>query len=513
MSDIEPTGETVENDSFFPEQEDDVREVHEERAPITARGMAILGARVAAGAVGIGVAAVVVTSAALLPLPSVTAMAPSELVVPVPTAQQLVCPGSVLRLSDESGQGATQASAVGTPQLTSDSSFGDVVQVPLTESDAGTGGTAGAPQIVSTPPDPADPTQRILISGAQAQVVGEGDFVGLAAGNCTGASADTWLVGGATVVGRTTLLTLSNPTEVPATVNLELFGESGPITAPGTSGIVVPASGQRVLSLAGFAPEVESPVVHVTSVGGQVVAELQESIVRGLQPGGVDVFGASTPPSLDSVIPGLTISGAADIESTLGIGPGFEDLQTILRVFVPGDVEAKATVRVTPEDGVGTGTSFDFTFDPGRVVDVPIPELADGRYTVRVESDVPVLAGARVSAAAGQKTDLAWLASSPELTGTTQLTVPDGPTPVVHLANTGAEQVSVTLTTLGGDSVSIDVPPGTSVHRKVAGGATYTLDGFTGKVYASVSLLGSGAVARYTVTPPGVGSSSILIYP
>ena len=29
MSDIEPTGETVENDSFFPEQDEDIREVRE----------------------------------------------------------------------------------------------------------------------------------------------------------------------------------------------------------------------------------------------------------------------------------------------------------------------------------------------------------------------------------------------------------------------------------------------------------------------------------------------------
>ncbi|NYF11515.1 hypothetical protein HDC94_002671 [Leifsonia sp. AK011] len=513
MSDIEPTGETVETDSFFPEQDEDVREVREERTPITARGMAILGARVATGAVGIAVAAVVVTSAALLPLPTVTAVAPSEVVVPVPTAQQLVCPGSVLRLSDDTGQGATQASAVGTPELRSDSSSGDVVQDPFVESDAGTGGTEAAPQIISTPPDPADPSQRILISGAQAQTVGAGDFVGLAMGNCTAASADAWLVGGATIVGRTTLLTLSNPTEVPATVDLELFGESGPITAPGTSGIVVPASGQRVLSLAGFAPEVESPVVHVTSVGGQVVAELQETIVRGLRPGGVDVFGASTPPSLDTVIPGLTIEGAADIETTLGIGPGFEDLQTVLRVFVPGDVEAQSTVRVTPEDGVGTGTSFDFTFDAGRVVDVPIPELADGRYTVRVESQVPLLAAARASAAAGQRTDLAWFAASPELTGPTQVTIAPGPAPVVHIANTGAEQVTVTLTNASGDDISVDVPPGTSVHRKVTPGATYLLEGFTGRIHAAVTGLADGAVAHYTVAPPGVGSSSILIYP
>lgn len=512
MSDIEPTGETVETDTFFPEQEEEAREIREAREPLTVRGIAIVGARVATGAIGIAVAAVVITTSALAPLPSVTAVAPSEVVVPVPTAQQLVCPGSVLRLSDDSGQGATEASAIGEPDVATEASSGGVSISPLDESDAGTGGTTAAPQLISTPPDPADPSQRILISGAQVQAVNEGDFVGLAASACASASADTWLVGGATVVGRTTLLTLSNPTEVPATVDLELFGETGPITAPGTSGIVVPASGQRILSLAGFAPEVESPVVHVRSTGGQVVAELQESIVRGLVPGGVDVFGASVQPSLDTVIPGLSISGAADIENNLGIGPGYEDLQTVLRVFVPGEQDATTSVRVIPEDGASTGTAFEFTFDAGRVMDVPIPELADGRYTVRVESDVPLLSAARVSAASGNKTDFAWLAASPVLTDGAQVTVAPGPGPVLHLANPTTEPVTVTLVASVGDDIVTDIAAGASRWVNVRPGTTYSFEGFT-SLHAAVSLLAPAAIGHYTVAPPGAGSSSILIYP
>ena len=44
-----------------------------------------------------------------------------------------------------------------------------------------------------------------------------------------------------------------------ATVDLQLYGPSGLIAAPGTSGIIVAPQGQRVLSLAGFAPGVASP--------------------------------------------------------------------------------------------------------------------------------------------------------------------------------------------------------------------------------------------------------------
>ncbi|MDH6181672.1 hypothetical protein M2152_001854 [Microbacteriaceae bacterium SG_E_30_P1] len=513
MSDIEPTGETVETDSFFPEQEEDIVRARE-REPMTTRGKIIVGARVATGTIGIAIAVATVAAAALVPFPRTVAVAPSELIVPVPTAQQLVCPGAVLRLADDSGQGATQASAVGVPDVVSASSTGSVTRTDLLTADSEGGASLTAPQLISTPPDEADPSTRILVSGAQAQTVSDGDIVGLAAGACRAASADSWLVGGATTVGRTTLLTLSNPTEVPATVDLEFFGESGPITAPGTSGIVVPASAQRVLSVAGFAPETEAPVVHVTSAGGQVVAELQETIVRGLVPGGVDLTGPALPPSLTTVIPGLTVSGAADIENNLGIGPGFEDLQTILRVFVPGEQDASASIRVIPEDGRSTGTSFDFTFDAGRVMDVPIPELADGRYTVRVDSDIPLLAAGRVSAAAGERTDFAWLAPAPPLTDAAQITIAPGPSPLLHVANPTEEPATVTLTPTEGDVITVEIPAGASSRVQVSAGETYVADGAADLAMAvSVLSAQTGAIAHYTIAPPGVGSSPILIYP
>lgn len=511
MSDLEPTGEAVEPiDPFVDQPDEDFRE---EKAPVTVRGVVIVGARVVTGAIGIAVAAVTVAASALVPWPTVSSTPASELVTPVPTAQQLVCAGPILRLSDDTGAGATQPSAIGEPTLASDSSTGSVESTPLDQSDAGTGGTDAAPQVISTPPNAADPAERILLSGAQSQEVDEGDFVGLAAADCAVASADIWLAGGSTTVGRTTLLTLNNPTEVPATVDLELFGEDGLITAPGTSGIVVPPSGQRVLSLAGFAPEVGSPVVHVTSAGGQVVAELQQSTVRGLAAGGVEIVGPTQSPSLETVIPGLVIAGAADIEENLGIGPGFEDLQTILRVYVPGESDADATIRVIPEDGVGTGTSFEFAFDAGRVMDVPIPDLADGSYTVRVESELPLLAAARASAASGDSTDFLWLPAAPALADVAQVTVAPGPSPRLHLANPGSEPMTVSLVgSDGGEDSEVEVAAGAAVSVEVEPGASYVLSGF-GRLFASVTVVDGGMIAGYAVRPPGVGSSPILIYP
>lgn len=504
----EPTGDSMAADTIFPEQEEpDVRV----RRPVTAKGVALAGVRTVAGLAGIAIAATTIAAAALLPIPTIESTAPSQRVVPVPTAQQLVCPGGVLRLSDETGGGATIPSALGSPTVRSRSSAGSVDSTPVEQSDASSGGTASAPTIISTPPDPSDPTESILLSGAQSQQVDAGESVGLAAADCTSATSETWLVGGATTVGRTTLLSLANPTEVPATVDLELFGESGAIPAPGTSGIIVAASGQRVLSLAGFQPEGVSPVVHVTSVGGQVSASLQQSVVRGLTPGGVEVMqGAAL--STGVVIPGVLVTDRTAVEALRAGGAAYDDVTTTLRLFAPGEEAGSATVNVVPEGGVGTGASFTLDLQGGIVVDRPLDEVGTGTYTVTIDATVPLVAAVRATSAAGPATDFAWSTAAPELQDTAQVTVAPGPAPVLHLANPGTADVTVELRTLEGTESSAIVPAGASTAVPVVSGETYTLSGFE-QLFASVTLAGEGMIAGYPVHPPGVGSSPLTVYP
>ena len=382
----------------------------------------------------------------------------------------------------------------------------------MSVSDAGTGDTAAAPTVISTPPDPTDPSGRILLSGAQSEQVAEGDFVGLAAAGCTVANADSWLAGGSTAVGRTTLLSLANPTEVAATVTLELFGENGAITAPGTSGIIVPANGQRVLSLAGFAPDVTSPVVHVTSTGGLVAASLQQVIVRGLTPGGVDVVGSATALSERNVIPGVLVTDVAATKSLLSGGVDYADTSTAVRIFAPGTGTVAVTVSVIPENATDTGTSFALDVTAGEAIDVPVPELGSGSYTVRVDSDVPVTAAVRVTSAAGGISDFAWFTASDQIEQLAQVTVAPGPAPQLHLANPTDADAIVTLTALGGAATTVNVAAGASAVVPVVAGQSYGLSGFD-ELNAAVSFAGGGMLASYTVHPPGAGSTPVTVYP
>lgn len=493
-------------DPTEPPGEHDVPEPVVKPRP-TVRGAALAGARVVAGLVGVGVAVVTIGAAGLVPLPVVRSTPPSVLVTPTPTAQQLVCPGAVLRLADETGEGATTVSAIGQPIVDHEASAGPVDATAFAQSDAVTATAAQAPTLISTPPSQSGDTQPPLLSGAQAQAVAEGEFVGLAAADCTVAGGEAWLVGGSTAVGRTTLITLSNPTEVPATVDLELFGENGPLAAPGTSGIMVAPNAQRVLSLAGFRPEVVSPVVHVTSRGGRVVADLQQSVVRGLLPGGLDLVGSIPSAALESVVPGVVISDPLAVQAMLGGGPAFEDVRTVLRLLAPGEFDGRATVRVIPEGQAQTGTSFELDVPAGRVLDVPLDDLAAGSYTVLVDSDEPLVAAVRATVAAGESSDFAWAVAAPPLTGAAQVTVAAGPAPRLHMFNPTPAEVTVDV---GG--LLVAVPADGSATVPVEAGATYRLAGFE-RLFAAVSFADGGLLAGYAVHPPGLASGAIRIYP
>lgn len=498
-------------DYVFEGIAEDTDTLEEEAKPrLTVRGAAVVGGRVVAGTVGVGIAAVVIAAATLIPLPVISATPPSELVTPVATGQQLVCAGPVLRLGDEAGQDATTASAIGRAAVRYSSSAGTVSTAPL--STVGSEDQQSAPLVLSTPPNAADPSEQVLVAGAQSQTANADDFVGLAAASCTAVAGELWLAAGSTAVGRTTLITLSNPTEVPATVDLQIFGENGPVSAPGTSGIIIAPNAQRVLSLAGFVPGLQSPVVRVQSQGGQVAASVQQSVVRGLEPGGVDIAGAAGMPSLRSVIPGFTLVDIAGLESRMS-ELGYDDLRPVLRLFVPGDKSAVATVKIVPEDAASAGRSFTVNLDGGVVDDVTLGQLGDGNYTVVVESDVPAVASLRYSNAVtgtGIPSDFVWLAAAPVLSEEVLLTVPVLENPVLHLANPTTTDAEVTLTSQSGEGLTVTVPAGASALLPVKSNSTYDMAGFT-TLHATVTSVGSGLAAGFAVQPRGQASTPILV--
>ncbi|WP_298122454.1 DUF5719 family protein, partial [uncultured Aurantimicrobium sp.] len=194
---------------------------------------------VSAGAVALGIAALVT-----LPLPGYVGDAPVMSVAPVPAVQQRVCPGPLVEAISRGTEDITFISA-SQPEYSESSSEKNFDNSWLNAIDNQNGALFAAPKVISVPPA-ASAEEAPLLAGNQLQETASETLSGLAAASCTEPANDLWLVGGSTEVGRTTLLTLANPTEVTATVSLEVFTEQGYIDAS-SEGIIVLPGEQRII--------------------------------------------------------------------------------------------------------------------------------------------------------------------------------------------------------------------------------------------------------------------------
>ena len=492
-----------------------------------ARRVALLSLRLVAGTIAVVAAAATIGAVGLVPFPTTGVTSPGVEITPVAADQVRVCAGSVLRFGDESGENADTPIAIGIPSVR-DAALGSTLdRSPITASDASTGGTPAAPEVLRIVPG-----DGAAVAGAQSQVVEARDFVGYAAAACAEPSGSIWLVGGSTTVGRTSILTLTNPTAVDASVTLTILGEKGPIEAPGMNGIDVAAGSQRVLSLAGYAPGLASPVVHVEARGGQVTAFLQPSIVRGLDATGVDLVDAAPDPATELTFPGVRIFDSVGTNRALSL-QDWDDVAPVIRVLNPGTTTTEVTVSVTPLDPAIEGTSFPVQADPGIVTDVPLDSgmeaetgvaLADGLYTVTMSADQPIVGGVRVSAAAdigavesegpvaAPVSDLAWYSASPALTVDTLVAIAPGPEPTLTAVNPTTSEISLVLEAQSGEDITLVVPPGGAASTAVVAGTSYLLRDPAG-LLAGVSYAADDRMAAYPISSARPVSGSILVRP
>ncbi|BCW62305.1 DUF5719 family protein [Arthrobacter sp. StoSoilB22] len=296
----------------------------------------------------------------------------------------------------------------------------------------------------------------------------DGDLRGLAATQCQPPGNDAWLLGANTAVGRTAVLNVSNASETPATVNLELYGYEGQIQAPGARGLLVAPGTTRSVNLAGLAPGESQLAVHVRSTGGPVAATIQQSVLRGIAPGGVEYLSPGAGPSNLQVMSGVDIQDPSGVK-TLAAKPGFADAVPALQIAVPGSTDAVVQVslygangeRKIPNGGV-------VTVKGGTVATLNLDGVPAGSYTVRASSDVSFLASARVTRGtkAEDATDLAWSPSSARLGSQHLVAVPrDGQKFLSFGVPEGRGTVSyapVTADGKVGKSVDVDMSGGTT---------------------------------------------------
>ncbi|MFD1715647.1 DUF5719 family protein [Amnibacterium flavum] len=493
-----------------------------------------ISTRIGAGVVALAAGAAIIGAAAILPAPesSAAGQASGLEVVPASVDQQRVCPGPLLRFGDLSGQNATTITSVGSQVVGASPGSS---QAPLVDVDVSQATGGAASTLVTAPPAPVDQA----LSAAQAQTVAEPDLRGLAVSDCRESSAGSWLLGGATDTGRTTLLLLANPSAVPSTAEVRLFTGDGEVTAPGLTDLIIPPASQRVFSLAGFAPGAAALAVRVDSSGGLVVPTLQQSIVRGLEAGGVELTASTEGPSETQIIPGVRITTAAAAAERMNIG-GSVDVGTVVRVFVPGAEDADITVGAT-SDTVGVdGVVIDAHAHGGSVVDIPVDGLGDGTYSVTVQANVPVVAAVRAATVAapdpdaeidessdasfeivggdgdvtftpGQRIDIAWFVASPKLPDVVTFATAGAPSPRLTMTAGSGKAATLELSAPGQETRTIEVAAGSTVSVDLVQRAPYVLSGAS-DIVAAVTYAGDGELAATAVRPANPLASAITVY-
>lgn len=373
----------------------------------------------------------------------------------------------------------------------------------------------------------ADPhgNQQSSAGAVMSYTAADGDLRGAAAAACQDPANDLWLVGANTALGRTAVLNLSNASGTPATVSLDLFGAKGPIQAPGSRGLLVAPGSTRSIILAGLAPGQEQLSVRVRSTGGPVAAVIQQSVLRGLTPGGVDFISPGTAPATRQVISGIDIQ-SPDALAALGAKTGFADAKPALQITVPGAADAVVEVKLSGHDGQkplpGGGV---VTAKAGAVTEVSLAGVPAGHYTVSASSDVSFAAAARVTRGlkAEAAADFAWAPSAARLgsqhvvpvprSGERFLTfgAPDGRATISYTPITadGKVRAAATVDIAGGTTASINVPGDVGGSPLVG----YLVSASGDAAYGAVLLEqgGKSDIASVPVTPGAAGQEQLPV--
>ncbi|NUU32024.1 DUF5719 family protein [Arthrobacter sp. C9C5] len=371
----------------------------------------------------------------------------------------------------------------------------------------------------------AQENQQPSAGAVMSYTADDGDLRGAAAAACQRPANDLWLVGANTALGRTAVLNLSNASGTPATVGLDLFGAKGPIQAPGSRGLLVAPGSTRSIILAGLAPGQNQLSVRVRSTGGPVAAVIQQSVLRGLTPGGVDFISPGTAPATRQVISGIDIQNP-DALAALGAKTGFADAKPALQITVPGAADAVVEVKLFGRDGQkalpGGGV---VTARAGAVTEVSLAGVPAGHYTVAASSDVSFAAAARVTRGlrAEEAADLAWAPSSARLGSQHVVPVPrTGERFLMFGAPEGRAKISYTPITADGKvrtAATMDIAGGTTASVKVpgeVGGSPlvgYLVSAAGDAAYGAVMLQQGGRsdIASIPVTPGPAGQEQIAV--
>ena len=143
-----------------------------------------------------------------------------------------------------------------------------------------------------------------LTTGLETVEGSSGDLTGLATLTCAQASSSFRILAGSGTTGSNSQLLLSNPGDAAVQAKVTVMTPSGESAEP--TELSIRAGQQRAVRLGGLAGGAESLAVDVTVDGGVLAGSVQESVLDGLKPQGIDLAAGGASASRQQVLTGLS---------------------------------------------------------------------------------------------------------------------------------------------------------------------------------------------------------------
>lgn len=352
-----------------------------------------------------------------------------------------------------------------------------------------------------------------LLTANQIQSVSTPSMNGLVGAPCVRPQAEFWLVGGATDTGREALLVMSNPSRVDATVDLQIFTENGSSHSSGLIGISVPAGETSLLPLSSFVLSAQSIVVHVQSHGGSITALIQQKTVRGIYANGADYIYPSIEISTESYFPGILVRGAIDSYKLRTSADKYSDVQQLLRVYVPGNIDAEISLQVLGSTTNTFGNVITGTASAGKVTDFDVSGLKDGDYFGILNSSVKVYSSIRLvrsKVGAGAFTDFTWLAAAQGFNTARYVAVPSAGISKLSIVNPSNKATVVNLK-IGSATVSRTISAGSAEVVSTTPGLSIGIIPTGATVYANLTVDVNGRITNLPVLDDKNISGTVLV--
>jgi hypothetical protein len=224
---------------------------------------------------------------------------------------------------------------------------------------------------------------------------------------CSSLQNEQWFVGGAADVTSKGRIMLVNSGLSAAIVDLQIWNEVG---AQPAKPVTLKANSYSEIGLDLLAPGSRQVVVQAITRSGRVTSYMLDERGKGLRALGGDIINFAPSATKEIFIPAIP-------HTVKKVGNKSVELPHSLRLLVPGEIDARVSVKVLSADGTFIPAGLENKLvKAGSVATLVLnPNLPASKFGIQITSDEPLVASVFSSTLAEGKSDFIWSTAVPAL--------------------------------------------------------------------------------------------------